>query len=203
MRPTLRALIVFLVGIPLSLLAVTISVRLWTIWLAYLGAVVLLFGIDFVLGLPKRRLTITSKLPDQLFIGEPGVAKLSIQARWRRPASLEILPELDDDLAPQAALHTTVRPPAEKGPSTATLDLPLVPRRRGDHGIRNLHVRWSGPLGLLERRIALPVDQKVGVVPNLGRVRAIALRMFADRSFMAGLKVERYLGAGTEVQSLR
>jgi uncharacterized protein (DUF58 family) len=203
MRPTLRAVIVFLAGIPISLLAVTINARLWTTWLAYLGAAVLLLGIDLVLALPKRRLTIATALPEQLFIGEPGVARLAITARWRRPTTLEILPELDDDLAPQPAMAAVLRPPVEKGPSTLTVELPLVPRRRGDHGIRTLHVRWTGPIGLLERRIAMPIDAKVSVVPNIGAVRAIALRMFADRSFMAGLKVERYLGDGTEFESLR
>ncbi len=203
MRPTLRALIVFLAGIPLSLGAVTISVRLWTMWLAYLGAAVLLLGIDLVLGLPKRRLKIATTLPEQLFIGEPGVARIAITARWRRQATLEILAELDDDLSPQPAVSVVVYPPAAKGAATAALELPLVPRRRGDHGVRTLHVRWTGPLGLLERRIAVPVNAKVGVVPNLGAVRAIALRMYSDRSFMAGMKVERYLGDGTEFESLR
>lgn len=194
MRPTLRTLIVFLAGIPLSLTAVTLDARLWTAWLAYLGAATLLLGVDVVLGLPKRRLKITTTLPEQLFIGEPGRAQLQIAARWRRPTTLEILAELDDDLAPQPPIS------AQLG---TTVDLPLVPRRRGDHAVRALHVRWSGPLGLIERRIALPVGTRVGVVPNLGAVRAIALRMFADRSFMAGLKVERYLGDGTEFESLR
>jgi uncharacterized protein (DUF58 family) len=203
MRPTLRALIVFLAGIPISLGAVTLSARLWTMWLAYLGAALLLLGVDVVLGLPKRRLKITTTLPEQLFIGEPGVARLAITARWRRQATLEILAELDDDLAPQPAFQVTVKPPELEGPSTATLELPLVPRRRGDHGVRILHVRWTGPLGLIERRIAWPVNAKVGVVPNLGAVRAIALRMYSDRSFMAGMKVERYLGDGTEFESLR
>lgn len=203
MRPTLRALIVFLAGIPLSLGAVTVSVRLWTMWLAYLGAALLLLGVDVVLGLPKRRLKIATALPEQLFIGEPGVARLAITARWRRQATLEILAELDDDLAPQPAFEVTVKPPEAKGSATATLEIPLVPRRRGDHGVRTLHVRWTGPLGLIERRIAMPVNAKVGVVPNLGAVRAIALRMYSDRSFMAGMKVERYLGDGTEFESLR
>ncbi|CAN5584223.1 DUF58 domain-containing protein [soil metagenome] len=203
MRPTLRALIVFLAGMPLSLGAVTLSVRLWTLWLAYLGAALLLLGVDFVLGLPKRRLKIVTALPAQLFIGEPGVARLAITARWRRQATLEVLAELDDDLAPQPTFQVTVKPPEAKGSATAMLEIPLVPRRRGDHGVRILHVRWTGPLGLIERRIALPVNVKVGVVPNLGAVRAIALRMYSDRSFMAGMKVERYLGDGTEFESLR
>jgi uncharacterized protein (DUF58 family) len=203
MRPTLRAMIVFLAGIPLSLGGVAISSRLWTAWLAYLGAAVLLLGVDFVLGLPKRRIKVVTKLPEQLFIGEAGVAKLDITARWIRPAAIEILAELDDDLEPQAPKRTVLQRPADKGPSTSTVEIPLVPRRRGDHGIRALHMRWSGPLGMLERRVAIDVGKKVGVVPNLGIVRAIALRMFADRSFMAGLKVERYIGDGTEFESLR
>src|SRR4029079_5283963 len=56
MRPTLRCLLVFLAGIPLSLGAVAIHPRLWTVWVAYLGAAVLLAGLDGVLALPRRRL---------------------------------------------------------------------------------------------------------------------------------------------------
>ena len=203
MRPTLRALVLFLAGIPISLVGVTVSPRLWTMWLAYLGAALLLLGVDFVLALPKRRLKVVTTLPEQLFIGEAGVAKLELTARWRRAAALELLAELDDDLEPQPPIQAVLRPPPEKGPATAIVELPLVPRRRGDHGVRALHMRWTGPLGLLERRVAVEVNKKVGVVPNLGAVRAIALRMFGDRSFMAGLKVERYLGDGTEFESLR
>jgi uncharacterized protein (DUF58 family) len=34
-------------------------------------------------------------------------------------------------------------------------------------------------------------------------VRAVALRMFSDRNFMTGLKIERYVGDGSEFESLR
>jgi uncharacterized protein (DUF58 family) len=68
--------------------------------------------------------------------------------------------------------------------------------------VRVVHLRWTGPLGLIERKAALAIDRTVAVVPNLGAVRAVALRMFADRNFMAGLKVERYLGDGSEFESL-
>jgi uncharacterized protein (DUF58 family) len=81
--------------------------------------------------------------------------------------------------------------------------LALVPRRRGDHALRAVHARWSGPFGLIEHRIAAPIGRRVAVVPNLGAVRAIALRMFSEPHFLAGLKVEKFLGDGSEFESLR
>jgi uncharacterized protein (DUF58 family) len=198
MRPTLRCVLVFLAGLPLSLVAVVVSPRLWTVWFVWFAACVLVTGIDAVLALRRRRLALAATVPEQLFIGEGGTALLAFTARSRRPVELELVAELADDLAPQPPRRVTL-PPNEK----LVVELPLVPRRRGDHEVVAIHARWTGPLGLVERVAALPIGKKVGVVPNLGAVRAIALRMFADRNFMAGLKIERYLGDGTEFESLR
>jgi uncharacterized protein (DUF58 family) len=208
MRPTLRCLLVFLAGIPISLGAVTIHPRLWTVWITYLGAAVTLAGLDALLALPRRKLRVTASVPAQVFIGETGTATIDLVA-GRRGGTLEILAELDDDLAPQPPIQAVLRAdgagPAGKGPraARARVSLTLAPRRRGDHALRTVHARWTGPLGLLERRIAAPIDQRVGVVPNLGAVRAVALRMFSDHSFMAGLKVEKFIGDGSEFEALR
>ena len=53
------------------------------------------------------------------------------------------------------------------------------------------------------REIAESVGARVAVVPNVGAVRAVAARMFSSREFLAGLKVERYIGDGSEFESLR
>jgi uncharacterized protein (DUF58 family) len=202
MRPTLRCVLVFLAGIPLSLAAVAASARLWTVWLSYLGATVTVAGVDALLALPKRRLRVEVRAPEQVYIGEGGAATITIVARgWKRAARLELLMELDDDLEPQAPATITLRPHDKT--ASGELALPLTPRRRGDLAIKAAHLRWTGPLGLIERQAALAIDQQVGVVPDLGAVRAIALRMFSDRDFLAGLKVERYLGDGSEFESLR
>ena len=202
MRPTLRAVLVFLAGIPLSLAAVAINPRLWTVWLSYFGACVTIAGVDALLALPRRRVKIDAKTPDTIFIGEGGTATLAISARgWKRLAKLELLAELDDELEPQPPSTILLRP--EAGRAFAEHTLVLAPRRRGDLLVRAAHLRWTGPLGLIERHAAIAIDRKVGVVPDLGAVRAVALRMFADRDFMAGLKVERYLGDGSEFESLR
>ena len=84
MRPTLRCVLVFAAGFPVSLLAVLVSTRLWTLWLAYLGFAALLMGIDALLGLPRRRLSITTTVPDTLYIGESDPLELELHVRHRR-----------------------------------------------------------------------------------------------------------------------
>ena len=197
MRPTPRCLVVFLAGIPVSLGAVSIDPRLWTVWVAYVGAAALLVGLDALLALPRRRLRVTASLPPQIYIGETGAARVQLAAPTRRPVQLGVLAELDPELWPQPEL------PARIEGGQGELAVPLVPRRRGELALRALHLRWRGPLGLIERRTAVVVGRTVAVVPNVGAVRAIALRMSADRSFVAGLKVERYIGDGSELESLR
>ncbi|HMG54285.1 MAG TPA: DUF58 domain-containing protein, partial [Kofleriaceae bacterium] len=202
MRPTLRCLVVFLAGIPVALGAVTIHPRLWTVWLAYLGAAATLAGLDALLALPRRKLRIAARVPEQLFIGETGSAVIELSA-GRRGAAIEVVAELDDALAPQPPGRAVLRAEAPRQPARAELAIALAPRRRGDHALRAVHARWTGPLGLIEQRVAARIDKSVGVVPNLGLVRAIALRMFSDRSFMAGLKVEKFIGDGSEFETLR
>ena len=201
MRPTVRCLVLFIVGIPVSLAGVSIDAKLWTVWLSYVGAAFLLTGIDAVLALPKRKMKVRVDPPEQIFIGDTVPAKLTIVLPGKRSSTVGVLPELADDFEPQKESWAQLVP-EEKG-SKLVHEIPLSPRRRGDHAIKALHLRWRGPLGLIEKRMAKPIDVKVGVVPNIGAVRTIALRMFADQNFMQGLKVERFIGDGSEFESLR
>jgi uncharacterized protein (DUF58 family) len=204
MRPTLRGVLVFLAGVPLSLAAVAVSARLWTIWLTLLAATVLITAADVLLALPKRRVRVEATTPEQVFIGVGGAASLAIAAAgWRRAVALDIVVELDDQLEPLPPASLVLRSDgAKRSSARAEHPIALTPRRRGDLAVRAAHLRWTGPLGLIERHAVIAIDKKVGVVPDLGAVRAVALRMFADRDFMTGLKVERYLGDGSEFESL-
>src|SRR5688500_10353543 len=108
MRPTVRCLVLFIVGIPVSLAGVSIDPKLWTVWISYLGAALLLTGIDAVLAHPKRRMRVKVDAPEQIFIGETTPAKLHIAVPSRRTSTINVLPELADDFAPQAERAVTL-----------------------------------------------------------------------------------------------
>jgi uncharacterized protein (DUF58 family) len=204
MKPTARCVALFVAGVPLALVVGLIHVKLWSVWIAYLGATVCAAGIDVLFALPRRRVRVDVEAPDHMYIGDEGAATIRITGRgWRRGARILVLPELDPDLAPQPARVIALRPQGDKKQASGEGALAIIPRRRGEPRIIALHLKWTGPLGLMERRKVVKLDTKVPVVPNIGAVRAVALRMLGSPEFFAGMKVERYIGDGTEFESLR
>jgi len=120
----------------------------------------------------------------------------------RRGAAVEVVTELDADLAPQPPVRAVLRAPQARQPARAEISIPScrgAARARAARGARAV----DRPARLIEHRIAASIGQRVGVVPNLGLVRAMALRMFSDHSFMTGLKIEKFLGDGSEFEALR
>ena len=196
MRPTLRCVLLFAGGIPVASLPVILGERLWTLWIAYLGLCVAACGLDLLLGLPRRRLAVAAQAPDTLYIGDRAELEVSLEAP-RRAGAVEVLADLDEDLERQPVFRVGV------AAGTTRFGIPLVARRRGTVSVRDLWLRWSGPLGLVARQKRHRLDLALAVVPNIKAVRLAALRFFAAREFMSGLKVERYVGDGSEFESLR
>lgn len=209
MRPTPRCVLLFAAGVPVALLPAIVTPRLWTLWLAYTAVVLLLTGLDALLALPRRRLEMVTSTPDTLYIGaRPGgllpadsdddVLAVELGTpRFARGARVELLCDLDPLLLSQPAFHVTV------GPERTRTRVPLVPLRRGTAAVEAISMRWAGPLGLVRRQVRKLVGRKVAIVPNVRAVRAAALRFFSNKEFLAGLKVEHYLGDGSEFESLR
>ncbi len=199
MRPTLRMVLLCAAGLPVALASVVVSEALWPAWLGYAVALVLLGGVDALLALPRRRLRIATEVPDVLYMGESDDLVVQLGApRWRRPTRIDVLVDLGRDLE-------TVAARAVELPVGGSLRLPLElkPRRRGTAAVEAVWARWRGPFGLMRCTVRHPVAAEVPVVPNLRAVRAAALRFFSHRDFLSGLKVERYVGDGSEFESLR
>ena len=199
MRPTLRLVLICAVGLPLALAPALLSAQLWPAWLGYLLAVLMLAGVDALLSLPRRRLTVRTDAPDLLYMGEREPLALELTTRgWRRRQRLEVLVDVGADLEPVPPRAVEI---AQGQP--LAVELPLVPQRRGTVAVETVWLRWRGPFGLMRRTVKRPIGASIPVVPNVRAVRAAALRFFSNRDFMSGLKVEHYIGDGSEFESLR
>jgi uncharacterized protein (DUF58 family) len=185
--------------LPVALGSALLSAEMWPVWMGAVVAMLLLAGVDALLALPRRQLRVRTEPPEVLYMGESDPLAVELSAPgWGRPARLELLADLGDELESVPALEVVV--PAGE-PLRALV--PLQPRRRGVARVEAVWLRWRGPFGLMARTVRRPVDAQVDVVPNLRAVRAAALRFFSNRDFMSGLKVEHYIGDGSEFESLR
>lgn len=198
MRPTPRAVLLLALGLPLALLPAQLHPRLWPLWIAFLAVAALALGLDAVLLPRARALRVEAELPGQLMVGQEGEARLRIElAEVGSRRAAQLLADLSDTLAPQ--------PPARfrLGRGAVTLPLRLLPVRRGRAVVERLWVRLSGPLGLMSRVVRIEPRKACPIVPDVSLVRSLALRLDRDSSLSSGLKIERYLGDGSEFESLR
>lgn len=198
MRPTLRSAYLLMAGIPLAVLPTVAGDRWWLPWLVVLALSLTLMGVDALLTRPGRRSQLAVTAPHALFIGAPGALAAGIRLFSRPPpAVVEALCDLDPLLDPLPVQRLS------GAGGSYDLRLPLVARRRGRARIRTLWLRWTGPLGLMERREAHALDLALPVLPNVPAVQQAALRFFGSRELMAGHKLERYAGDGSEFERLR
>ncbi|MDP7035087.1 MAG: DUF58 domain-containing protein [Planctomycetota bacterium] len=197
MKPTKRLLLIAVGGIGMALLPILVEASLWSFWLLFWGALVLLFGVDGLL-IPRRSdLSCSVELPPHLYVGQMDDALVRLGVASERPVRADLLLDFSRDLVSQPEVRLTVQNQGLSCP------YPLVPRRRGSVTVEEAWVRLWGPLGLTFRVERFILGQSVSVVPNVRPVKKLALRFCSDRQFRAGLKVERYAGDGTEFESLR
>ena len=91
-RPTTRAVLVFVCGIPFSLLVVIYDSSLWALSLDYAALALVTIGLDALLAFPPRQLNVHVAMPDKLYIGERGSISLTIAAaRFRRATRFELI----------------------------------------------------------------------------------------------------------------
>jgi uncharacterized protein (DUF58 family) len=198
MRPSIRCVLLFAAGIPVALLSALVSAHLWALWSAWLGLSLLAVSADLVFALPHRRLRLSLDVPDVLYIGDRSSLRARIAVSDPRRQTVEILADLGEGLRRQPGAIVSVPPGGE-----ACHEIPLVPLRRGTARVEAVWLRWTGPLGLVRRTRRGECGVEVPVVPNVRAVRAAALRFFSAREFLSGMKIERYVGDGSEFESLR
>jgi len=200
--PSRRTLALVAIGTLLAVIPVLVDPRLWVVWAAAWGLLLLALIVDLV-RLPRAD-DLEHRLvpPDTLYMGES--SDLSLHLRWSLASGLArhvratVKLDLSDTLHPVDPRATSIGPGAD-----TVLALPLRPLRRGTAQIEAAWLRWSGPLGLLERSAHVPLDAPIDATPNLRAVRQLAARFASRNELQQGLRIERYLGDGSEFDSLR
>jgi uncharacterized protein (DUF58 family) len=199
MRPTLRAVLLLAGLVPVAALPSILGPAFAAAWAAALAAALAAIGSDAALGTPRGRVGALAQAPALVFVGDRGALAVRVEVRGSRvPRAVSVLADLHPDLEPQPE---RALPVGEDG--IAVGEVPLVPRRRGRPGATALWLRWTGPLGLVERRKRVPLEVRFGVTPDVRPVRAAALRFLSTREFASGAHLERATGGGTEFDSLR
>ena len=190
------------VGTLLAIVPILVDARLWLLWAIAWAALLLALVIDLV-RLPRAPdLTHRLVLPDTLYMGES--SDLALHLRWSAAAGLDRLVRVVVKLDLSSSLDAVEPRIAAVGPTRdAVVSIPLRPRRRGTAQIEAAWLRWSGPLGLLERTTMVPLGDEVDATPNLRAVRQLAARFASRNELQQGLRIERYLGDGSEFDSLR
>jgi uncharacterized protein (DUF58 family) len=230
MAPSKRGLLIAASGIALALLPALVSPALWTAWAFFWAILLFLFGLDAALTLRAGAITAAldppgdgaaagagidraapalapaaaaggpaaaPRPPRTLYVGATHAVSLRLTAPHLRGAEGVVALDLSGPLAPE--------PPrkAALGPEAAPVAFSLAPTRRGPAEVEAAWVRYEGPLGLLLRTVRIPLAEPLRVVANTPAVRAAALRFFGQRESSAGLKIERFLGDGSEFDALR
>jgi uncharacterized protein (DUF58 family) len=196
MRPTPRGALLLALGFPLALLPTLVAAPLWVLWAAALAGTLALFAADWLLAVRPSEVALEAVAPGTLYVGDAGLLQLTLRAGGARATIFDLLFDLDEALERQPVLRLSVE-------AVARATLPLVPRRRGEASVLSAWLRWTGPFGLLSFTEQRPLDRSIRLLPNVSAVHGAALRFFGDRQLGSGIKVERYLGDGSEFEALR
>jgi len=196
--PTRRAILLIAAGIPATMLAVIVMPQAWVFGLAWTGAVLLFVALDGLLGIPVGRLPVGFETPPVLYVGEqdPFVVRFAA-AGARRSTTVDVLIDVAGVLRQPEVHRAQVDHERE-----TVVRIALNPSRRGIATVKQLWLRWTGPFGLLMRRVDLLVARDISVLPNLRAVRQSALFIDARQAFH-GSKVQRERGSGSEFDALR
>ena len=196
--PTLRAVFLMLIGLPVMLAISLLAPHLWIIsagWIAGVGALIV---IDTLLGAAVRHYSARISLPPLLYVGGQDDVRIELEfTAGPLPERIEIQLETNELLGAQA-------PHGLRGwdGRIRAHRFSVTPVRRGRAKVVKLWSRWRGPLGLIQKRHIQPLNIDVPVTPNVRWVRDEAIRMFSrDAAF--GIKTQIDRGDGSEVDALR
>ncbi|KAA9111209.1 DUF58 domain-containing protein [Microbacterium rhizomatis] len=183
--------------VPVILLSVA-GVDAWLAALGWLVVCTLVAGADAVAAADPRSVEIERALPRRVRLGEPVKATLSV----RNVGTRRLHGQARDAWQPTAGApgdRLALDIPAGE---RRRVDVPLLPRRRGELRSAFVVVRSAGPLRLAGRQARLDVPGAIRVLPPFTSRRHLPSRLARLRELDGNTSVQ-VRGQGTEFDSLR
>ncbi len=195
--PTRRGVALMAGGAPLALALGTLAPAFWLTGIAWVVVIAALLALDMVLGAKSGDVSLDLSAPPLLSINGVGEARLSASFADQRPARVELALEVDAKLAISPA-----RRRAELVGQAARSAFALIPIRRGQAPFSQAWTRWTGPMGLIWKQLAVETERETLITPDIEGIKQEAVRLFS-RDALQGLKTQLDVGQGAEFHALK
>lgn len=193
MVPAPRLMILAMLGLALAALPVYLP-ELW-VGVVALWAVLAFGALVDVIVLLTARPAVAADAPTHVGVGAEVRIALKLSTRASPSLRAVLRPETAQPLRASRDTHVRTR----KG--TVRVEAPFEAPRRGGGELSAVWTRLDGPLRFFRRIDRHPIDAPVAIVPNVERVRQLALAHFGHQPH-GGVHVTRKRGDGGELDSL-
>jgi uncharacterized protein (DUF58 family) len=194
--PTVRAVVLTALGVPLGLALAPAGGALWLLGVAWAAAVLAALFADAWLAADRRRIEVRLAAPPTLFVGRVAVAQAEVGFGRSAPKVVELALEADERVG-----VTPLRLSVPVAGGSARAGFELRPVRRGPARLTALWVRWTGPLGLAFKQRREALDLEAPIILDIPSVKEEAARL-ASSSLMSGAHLQLQLGGASEFHAL-
>jgi uncharacterized protein (DUF58 family) len=196
--PTRLAIWATAAGVPVTMLLGAFVPDLWYASLAWPAGILVLTGLDAVLGASPGAGTIMLDLPATAPVGGDVDAGISVVVSGKgAPDWCEVALDNDPLLVMADEGRIGVALSAGKGEAL----LPMVAIRRGAARVESAWLRWRGPLGLTWKQRRMAMTGRVEILPDVRPVHERGAAIF-QRQALQGLLAQIDRGDGTDFDAL-
>ena len=153
----------------------------------------------FILFQKGNKITATRTLSEQLSLGDINKVEIEIDSSFNIPLSIEIIDELPFQLQ-KRDLQFRFSLGAN---SIRKINYTIEPLERGVYEFNNINIYVSSILGLIERRITVKANKKIGVYPSVLQMRKHEFQVFNKSTSNQGVKKVRRLGNSNEFEQIK
>ncbi|MDB4908238.1 MAG: hypothetical protein JWO05_3022 [Gemmatimonadetes bacterium] len=186
--------------------AIAVLAPLWFIpsvggWLVLAGAVALaaLLAAEWVLLPAPRDIELEREMAPAVGISDQSTGAYHLTSRYKRTLALQLYDEMPAGVAREALPDTVSLAPF----GSESVPLTVTGKVRGRHALGRVAVVARTPIGLLAARLRYEPGDAILVTPSVSGVRRFRLLALHQRLHVAGVRMLRQRGEGTNLAGLR